>query len=114
MPDNFIRRAAAILCLLLCVAAWPAAGAQDKASDTYPEQGKVLAHAASQKPSAHGTPVFRVETDLKIYEFEAKDPSSLAVGDTIQFRVEKDSAYVQRAGKEQEFRVIDTMLKDGD
>jgi allophanate hydrolase subunit 1 len=55
-----------------------------------------------------------VETDLKIYEFEAKDPSSLAVGDTIQFRVEKDSAYVQRAGKEQEFRVIDTMLKDGD
>jgi hypothetical protein len=114
MPHNSIRRAAAILCFLLCLAAWSTARAQDKTSDAYPEQGKVLAHAASQKPSAHGTPVFRVETDLKIYEFEAKDPSSLAVGDTIQFRVEKDSAYVQRAGKEQEFRVIDTMLKDGD
>jgi hypothetical protein len=114
MPDNSIRRAAAALCFLLCLTAWSTARAQDKASDAYPEQGKVLAHAASQKPSAHGTPVFRVETDLKIYEFEAKDPSSLAVGDTIQFRVEQDSAYVQRAGKEQEFRVIDTMLKDGD
>ena len=86
MPGNSIRRAAAALCFLLCLAAWPAARAQDKTSDTYPEQGKVLAHAASQKPSAHGTPVFRVETDLKIYEFEAKDPASLAVGDTITFR----------------------------
>jgi len=114
MPDNSIRRAAAALCFLLCLTAWSTARAQDKASDAYPEQGKVLAARGLAETLRARDAGFRVETDLKIYEFEAKDPSSLAVGDTIQFRVEQDSAYVQRAGKEQEFRVIDTMLKDGD
>jgi len=113
MPDNSIQRAGTILCCLLYLAACSTAFARDKGSKTYPEQGKVIAHTVSAKTTAARLPVFRVETETKIYEFAGKD-SELAVGETIEFRIEKDSAYVQQGGKEQEFRVIDTQLKDDD
>ena len=114
MPDNSTRCAVAILCCLLYLTACSAVLAQDKAPNNYPEQGKVIAHTDSAKTTAPRVPVFRVETETRIYEFEGKDESELTVGATIQFRIEKDWAYVQRGDKEQKFRVIDTQLKDDD
>ena len=114
MPDNSTRRAAAILCCLLYLTVCSAVFAQDKASDAYPEHGKVIANTVSAKSTARGVPVFRVETDTRVYEFEGNNESKLAVGDTIQFRIENDSAYVRQGDKEQTFKVIDTQLKDDD
>ncbi len=130
MPDNFKQRSFAILCCLLFLAAGSKLLANDKASEAYPEQGKVIAStldqtahaptAASQAQPNAGTPansllpVFRVETDTRVYQFEGKSKPGLTVGDTVQFRIVKDWAYVKRDGKEQKFKVIDTQLKDDD
>ena len=113
MPDNFTQRAIAILCCLLYLTACSTVFSQDQGSKAYPEQGKVIAKTVSAKATASRVPVFRVETDMRVYEFERKD-SELAVGDAIQFRIENDWAYVQQSDKDQKFRVIDTQLKDAD
>ena len=108
------RRTHTILCCFVYLAACSAAWSQDKAAKDYPEQGKVIAHTVSAKTTSAGVPVYRVETEKRIYEFEGKDESKLAVGGTIPFRIEGDWAYVRQGDKQEKFRVIDTQLKDDD
>jgi hypothetical protein len=105
--------------------------AKDRAPKTYPEQDRVIANRIAEQ--AHTTPVytdpygkthsgvtairrlpvFRVETDTKFYEFEGKRKQELPLGDTIQFRLEKEWAYIQQGDKQQRFRVVGTELKQG-
>src|ERR1700733_11018287 len=122
------RPAAPILCCLLSLTMCSYVLGNDK---VYPEQGKVIANRTVEYSrtapvytdpygKTHGgvsgvgrLPVFRVETDTKIYELEGAGKRGLVLGDTIKFRLEKKWAYVQQGDKEQKFRVVGTELKQG-
>jgi hypothetical protein len=108
------QRLLSILSLLVLTGICLPLLAQDKSAGDYPERGKVIASAASAKASAGGVPVFRIDTENRVYEFEGTDEAKLTVGATIRFRIEADWAYVPQGDKEQKFKVIDTQLKDDD
>jgi hypothetical protein len=125
----FARRVSAILCCSLFLLVCSNVLAKDKEPKTYPEQGRVIANRTAEQArtlpvytdpygKTHGgmsiisrLPVFRIETETKFYEIEGRKKQQLALGDTIQFRLEKQWAYVQQGDKEQKFRLVGTELK---
>jgi hypothetical protein len=118
-----------VLCFLTCLTLPPTVFAKDKAPKTYPEQGRVIANKTAEQAhttpvytdaygKTHGgvsairrLPVYRIETDTKVYELEGRKKEEMSLGDTIQFRIEKEWAYVQQGDKEKKFRVVATELK---
>jgi hypothetical protein len=103
---------------------------KDKEQKIYPEKGTVVAIHLSEHPYTipsytdgdgktrsgvsitYKTPIFRVETETKFYELEGGKKDSFNLGDAIQFRIEKNSAYVQRGSKEQKLQIIGMDLKE--
>jgi len=95
--------------------------AKNKQPKTYPERGTVLAvRMADKSYQIVGArpqtiywrdPVYRVETETRIYEFEGSRKSKMALGDVIRFRLKKQSAYVQEGKKERKYRVVGEELK---
>ena len=105
-------------CVLSCCLSM--SWAKDKEAGGYPVSGKVLAVASK---GAHS---YQVETDSKIYLLlcektkgihmampECKvDDKPIAAGDTVQFRVDGDLAYMPGVkGSEEELRILTTELK---
>jgi len=115
----------AVLLLALPTSGLP----KDKEPKSYPEKGTVIAiHVNAQSHTApvytdpqgqtrgggssvHRLQVFRVETETKFYELEGGRKPDMGLGDTIQFRIEKQSAYVQRGDKEKKYRLVGVELK---
>jgi hypothetical protein len=59
-------------------------------------------------------PVYRIETETKFYELEARSGRDVfPVGDVVQFRIEKQWAYIQQGDKEKKLRVVGVELKSG-
>jgi hypothetical protein len=105
---------------LFCFGFWAlqaTALAKDKPANSYPEKGHVVAVHVSEttdyrafspltqrvEPTEdkHRKQVYRVETDDGIYELEDGKNPTMAVGDALKFRVEKEIARVsRREGKE--------------
>jgi hypothetical protein len=54
----------------------------------------------------HRKHVYRVETETRFYELEGEEKSTMELNETIQFRIEKESAYVQSGNKEQKYRIV--------
>jgi hypothetical protein len=94
--------------------------AKDKQANDYPMSGKVLA------VSSKGAHSYQVETDSRVYLMmcektkgihmglpECKiDDRPIAAGDTVQFRVDGDWAYMPAAkGAEEGLRILTTELK---
>lgn len=124
-----------LVCFLLCFCFLPVVplGAlpKDKQPKTYSEIGKVVALKTAEQPhttpvytdpygKTHGgistvrrLPIFRVETDTKFYDLEGKRKDVLNLGDTVEFRLEKEWAYVRQGDKEKKFRVVGIELKEG-
>ena len=119
-----------VLCLIVFPSMLLAGG------EPYPMQGTVTALGTSQETSGGGsTTVFThehrtytVKTDTRIFILECPywmdglhiaSPSEcggkkkFAIGDTIQFRVEKNNAHVLTAeGKDQKLRVVSEAMND--
>lgn len=104
---------AAIVCMVLGAQLNVSAKAQSR---TYPERGIVIDSYAHPRSVYVGsstrkvTPIFRVETDAEVYEIENKR-NSLALGEKIEFRVEKDVVYVKNRDKEEKFHLVGTEPK---
>jgi hypothetical protein len=123
-------RAVAIALLLLFLAALVTAPATDKAPPRYPEKGKVVEATVSEHTDyvpvsppdskgrssggqafVHRNWVYRVETDGEVYEFKGGKKQSMAVGDTVEFRVVKDTGYVLADDKEIKYRILSNSPK---
>jgi hypothetical protein len=96
---------------------------------TYPEHGTVLAMRTTERSYTTGVytdpqgkthggnsysarrPVYRIETEKMFYELEGTKKEQLPIGGTVDFRIEKDKAYIQRGDKEDKFRVVGVELK---
>jgi hypothetical protein len=118
-------------CLYLLLALPASAMPKDAQPKSYPETGKVVALKTAEQPHStpvytdpygktHGgvstvrrLPVFRVETATKSYDLEGKRKDVLNLGDTIDFRIDKEWAYVRQGDKEKKFRVVGIELKEG-
>jgi hypothetical protein len=125
------RRRLILLGICFCVLSLveTAAFPQGNGTKTYPLRGTIVAAKVAERSETTpvytdpqgktqgGTsyvrrlPVFRIETDDKFYELEGKKRQVLILGDAIQFRLEKEWAYVQQGYKEQKFRVMAVELK---
>jgi hypothetical protein len=130
-----IRVLVVFVLVLLVVPDAAIAGRQPK---TYPEVGKIIAGGLSQH-TANGPPMgsmgntvqtkyshtYRIETETRIYELDCGKVSAwhstgkdcggkkpLEIGDSIQFRTEKGSAYILLSdGSEQKLRILSEELK---
>jgi hypothetical protein len=122
-----------VMAYLLFSGFWPlqaAALAKDNPSTSYPERGKVVAVRVSEstdyvpisppdsKGRTHGgeafvhrKQVYRVETDDEIYELEGGKNPNMAVGDAVEFRVEKGTARVRAGDKERKYRLKARLAK---
>jgi hypothetical protein len=101
---------------------------KEKNPKTYPEHGTVLAMHDSLHSYTNGVytdsygkshggnsttirkHVYRVETTTRLYELEGKKKDQLEIGGVIDFRIEKDRAYIQRGEKEEKFRIVGVEL----
>jgi len=63
--------------------------------------------------SAHNeTHIYRIETETLVYELtERSKKPSLSVGDSVEFRVEKEKAYVRDGDKERKYNITGTEQK---
>jgi len=125
------RTSAVVVALVLLFVAIPiAAPAADKTPRSFPEKGKVVAASMSAHTDyvpvspadskgrtsggeafVHQNWVYRVETDGGSYEFEGGKKRSMAVGDTLEFRVVKDTIYVRAGDKEVKYRIFSNSPK---
>jgi len=119
MSGTRVLAAFTALFALLCIAS-----AQDKQPKSYPETGTVSATRVIKEPEPAGTytdqygrerrarsvmlllHVYRVTTEDRVYELKGGTKASLSVGDAVNFRITKDSAYVQRGDKEDKYEVL--------
>jgi hypothetical protein len=128
---EMLRASAVIVALLLLFfAAEVTASATDKARPSYPEKGKVVSATVSEHTDyvpvsppdskgrssggqafVHRNWVYRVETDAEVYEFQGGKKQSMAVGDTVEFRVVRDTGYVLADDKEVKYRVLSNSPK---
>jgi len=122
-----------VMAYLIFSGFWPlraAALAKDAPPDSYPEKGTVVAVHVSEttdyvpvsppdsKGRTHGgeafvhrKQVYRVETDSEIYELEGGKNPSMAVGDAVEFRVDKGTARVRDGDKEKKYRLTVRLSK---
>lgn len=59
----------------------------------------------------HRNWVYRVETEDAVYELRGGKKQSMAVGDAVEFRVEKETARVQTGTKKHKYRIASTSPK---
>src|SRR5579864_9568415 len=106
--------------------------AKNKQPKAYPERGRVVAvrfvtrnqliagnragNPYGLPPSngisvTHGYRVYRIETAGRFYELEGGRKPTMALGKTIYFRLEKQSAYVEEDKKERKYRIVGEELK---
>ncbi len=116
----------AVLILAVC----SVATAKEKQPKSHPEHGTIIARRTAEhtetapvrtdyngKIGGGGSdvsylPVYRIETEARFYELEARSGrDAFTVGDLVQFRIEKQWAYVQHGDKEKKLRVIGVELK---
>ena len=115
---------AAICAGLVCAPAF--ADAADNQPKSYPQSGTVVstrvqkgrrAEPVYSDPDGHVhrevvnilVHVYRIETSTQVYELQGGSKPTLSVGEAIRFRINKDSAYVQRSDKDKEDKY--TILK---
>jgi hypothetical protein len=118
-------------CLFFCVCSLQAA-ASGKAT-SYPEKGKVVAVRLDEKTDyvpitppdskgrtsggeafVHRRQIYRVETDSEVYEFEGGKKPTLAVGDAVEFRIDKSSARVRTDGPAKKYRVLSATARSAE
>lgn len=105
--------------------------AQDKPPKTYPEHGTVVAMRVGEQSrtlpvytdpygKTHGgmsvnrrRHIYRIETDTRFYELEGGRKPTLELNQSIEFRIEKESAYVQQGKKEEKYRIVGVEQKPG-
>ena len=111
-PKHLWFAGTAIVCIVFGVQLSVLAKRQEP--KTYPERGVVIDSYADTHGGAYTgssarkvTPIFRVETDTKVYEIESKK-KTLTEGDTVEFRIDNDWVYVKNGDKEEKFRLVDT------
>lgn len=83
---------------------------------TYPERGTVIdTYASRPLGEFHGgssvrlpPPGYRVGTDTIVYEFDGHKNQTLAIGSTIEFRIDRGWAYVKQGDKEEKFHIAGT------
>jgi hypothetical protein len=111
----------AVLMLAVCAVA----SGKEKQPKVYPERGTIISTRTSEQTETEPVrtgydgkirgggsdvsylPVYRIETETKFYELEARSEKRFfSVGDAVQFRFEKQWAYVQQGDKEKKLRVI--------
>jgi hypothetical protein len=116
----------AVFILAIC----SVASAKDKQPKHYPEHGTIISTRTSEQTETdavrtdyngkiHGggsdvsyLPVYRIETETRFYELEARSERRVfSVGDAVQFRIDKQWAFVQQGDKEKKLRVIGVELK---
>jgi hypothetical protein len=100
--------------------------AKDKTPKTYAEHGTVVSVQARGVSSGmilapgQGFPMigispatYRVETTERVYTLSDRSRKpSLAVGQIVEFRIEKDTAWVkQENGKERKYRIMGVELR---
>lgn len=114
---------AALLCILSGV--WPLLAGLPQNKGTYPEKGKVVAVHVEQtieyapimptdsKGRTHGgeafvhrKQIYLVKAGDEAYEIEGGRKKGLTVGDTVEFRVHKNSAKVRADGLARKYRII--------
>jgi hypothetical protein len=118
-----VSAVAALLCILFGV--WPLRAGLPQNEGTYPEKGKVVAVHVDEtieyapimptdsKGRTHGgeafvhrKQIYRVQTGNDVYELEGGRKTDLTVGDTVEFRVHKNSAKVRVDGSTRTYRII--------
>ena len=103
--------------------------ANDKPPNSYPQKGKVVAARVSEhtdyvplstdsRGTTHGGEafvqrkwVYRVETDDGFYELAGGKKPSMAVGDVVEFRIEKGTGRVRAGDKEKKYPIISASPK---
>jgi DNA-directed RNA polymerase subunit E'/Rpb7 len=104
--------------------------ANDKPPKTYPIHGSVIAvHVGTVSRGGgvytdpygkthgggtvnHETHTYRIETDTLVYELtERSKKPRFSVGDSVEFRIEKEKAYVQEGDKERKYDITGTEQK---
>jgi hypothetical protein len=114
---------AAALCLMFV--ACPSRSAAEPNDATYPEKGKVIVvrvdetieYAPIMPPDSkgrthggeafvHRKQMYRVQTNNEVYELEGGRKADLTVGDSVEFRVHKNSAEVRVDGSTRKYRII--------
>jgi hypothetical protein len=110
-----------VLLFTVHLAAFP----RDNPPNRYPEKGKVVAvritehteyapvSPADSKGRTQGGQayvyrnwVYRVQTDDGFYELEGGKKRSMAVGDVVEFRIEKGTGRVRTGNKEKKYLII--------
>jgi hypothetical protein len=114
---------AAVLCLLFGVCPTRAAATPNDAS--YREKGTVIAvrvdetieYAPTMPPDSkgrthggeafvHRKQIYRVQTDDQVYDLEGGRKIDLTVGDSVEFRIHKNTAEVRVEGLVRKYRII--------
>lgn len=63
----------------------------------------------------HETHTYRIETDTLVYELtERSKKPGFSVGDSVEFRIEKEKAYVRDRDKERKYDITGTEQKPRD
>jgi hypothetical protein len=96
------------------------AAGQDNVAKTYPENGTVIAiHVGGPTNNVrysveYPSHVYRIETPTRFYELmdKGKKPS-LALEESVEFRIEKENAYVWNGKKEKRYNLTDVEEKTG-
>ena len=126
----YSRLPTVILCCLFFLIAHSGALAKDKEPKTYPVHGSIVAvHVGAKSNSvpvytdpygkSHGgfsesqkTHTYRIETDTLVYDLtERSKKPSFSVGDSVEFRVEKEKAYIRDRDKERKYDITGTERK---
>jgi len=103
--------AGSVLVMFLAVAG---ASAQDASKEkSYPVHGKVMAaHVAGEAVGSAGVTgtlnrwVYRVDCGDMYYDLRGKGKPSLTIGQDIEFRLEKQNAYLKSEQKETKYKVV--------
>ena len=75
----------------------------------FPTDSKGRTHGG--EAFTHRKQVYRVETDDRIYEFAGGKDPLLAVGDAVEFRIEKETVHVRAGEKDKKYRIVSTTSK---
>ena len=115
--------AGTVFCVLIVASSFRAA--PPPSGTAYPEKGKVVSvrvhetieYAPITPPDSkgrthggeafvHRNQIYRVQTPNEVYELEGGRRADLIVGDTVEFRVRKNTAEIRLDGSTKKYRIV--------